>query len=335
MLHLERSPCVSRPANRCHRGVWLIAIGLCLASRVQAADAPTQRLICPIDGAVTFPVGNDGRPAPRTYSDLETPTEAYTNLVVACPKCGYANWTGQFQSQVDGATTSFVRAKLTPTANRAWNDPVFAYRHMLQLLEFHQASLRERIGALLFYTYVLKRKRPMGGQDPDMEREIQETRKDVIALLVQAMRIDPPLKDRGVLEWRYLIGELTRLVGQPAQAEPMLRSVCENRDDAGYLVGRLACEMATRAQRKETFEDYRDGVFDIQTLPPKKVFAPPAPAQAPADPNTPPSKDNSAKPPAAGAPPAPPAKPLPPMARPESPRPSEGGPPPPPPPAGP
>ena len=300
----------------------LVLIALCLLAATALADAgpvPSQRLAWPLDGTATFPIGSDGKPAPRMYSDLEVPTQAYTNLVVACPKCGYANWVQEFQTQVSGATATWVHQHLAATASRAGNDSLWAYKHHLMLLEFRRAGLSERIGATLFYTYVLKRRRPGGGQDPEMEREIQTVRKQVLGMLEKALKVEPPAKLRGQLEWRYLTGELLRLTGEPKKGLPLLQSVCEQREEAGYLVGRLACEMAGRATRGETVEDYREGVYDIGTVPPpgSKPKKPAEPEKKPTEPEKKPVE---------------PQKPLPPMEVPPPPR-NNGDAPPPPPPA--
>lgn len=279
--------------------------------------APTHRLTCPLDGTQALPLGGDGRPSPKTYSDLEVPTEAYTNLVVACPKCGYAGWAQDFQTQPGSEIAGFVRSQLAPTAKRAGTEAIWAFKHFLRILEFRRAPVRERLGATLFYSYVLKRKRPNGGQDPDMERELQGVRRVIIEQLREAMRVDPPKKARGQLEWQYLLGELTRLVGEAKKAEPLLRAVCSEREEAGYQVGRMACDMATRANHGETFEDYREGVFDIAALPPPGAKKP-----APAEPAKP--KEPEAKAPET-------QKPLPPMERPPPPRGTGDAPPPPPP----
>lgn len=288
--------------------------------------APQKRLTCPLDGTPTFPLGNEGKPASKMYSDLEAPTEAYTSLVVACPKCGYANWVQEFQAPVDGATASYVHQHLQATAARAGNDPLWAFKHHLELLTFRQAGLRERIGATLFYSYVLKRRRPMGGQDPVMEREIQAVRRQVLGMLEEALRVEPPRGRRGQLEWQYLTGELLRLTGDANHAKPRLKAVCEEREEAGYLVGRMACEMAQRAERGETIEDYRDGMYDVGELPP-----PGSEKKKPAEAEKKPAEGE--KKPGEGEQKPEPRKPLPPMQPPPPPR-HNGDAPPPPPPAG-
>jgi hypothetical protein len=297
----------------------LLTLSFTAVAWADGGPAAPRRLVCPIDGAATFPVGNDGQPAPRTYSDLEVPTEAYTSLVVACPKCGYANWVQEFQTPVDGATAGYVHQHLQATAARAGNDPLWAFKHHLALLDFRQAGLRERIGAHLFYSYVLKRRRPLGGQDPEMEREILSVRKHVLEMLEEALRVAPPKQKRGQLEWQYLTGELLRLTGEVKRARPWLKAVCEEREEAGYLVGRMACEVSVRAERGETIEDYRDGVYDVGALPP-----PGTEKKKPLEPVK--NLDGAEKKPE-------PQKPLPPMTIPPPPR-NNGNAPPPPPPAG-
>ena len=281
------------------------------ATAALAQDAPrpaVRSFTCPVDGTQTQPVGSDGKQAAKLYSDLEEPTRAYTNLVAACSKCGYSAWTQDFERGVSSETTSFVRSRLAATARRAGSDPIFAYQHHLQLLDHRNAGKRERIGAWLFYSYVLKRRRPAGGQDAEGERQIQQVRKTVMGLLADAMRDEPPRSPRARLEWQYLLGELARLAGNAKQGAPLLRTVCDQREEAGFTVGKLACEMADRAAKGETFEDYRDGVFDVSVLPPPGAKpAPAAPTPAPA-------------PPVAAPPPPTPAAPLPPMTRQPPPR---------------
>ncbi len=289
--------------------VWSLL--LTLGGSALAQDLPNaRRLSCPVDGTTVLVSNTEGRASPRMYSDLEVPTEAYPNLVIACSKCGYANWVEDFEKPVSGNVAAFVHQNLGATAKRAGSEPLFAWQHHLKILQARGAGLRERFGAALVYSYVLKRKRPLGGQDHDLERQVQAARADALALLIQVMKDDPPRKPRGKLEWQYLIGELTRLTGDPKHAEPVLRAVCTNAADAGYTVGKLACEMADRAAHADTFEEYRDGVFDVAQIPdpnkPKLAPAPPKPATpAPAAPPT--------------AAPAP-APELPPMQRPPPPR---------------
>ncbi|MBM4342897.1 MAG: hypothetical protein FJ100_05930 [Deltaproteobacteria bacterium] len=217
---------------------------------------------CPIDGTATFPIGTDGKTSPKLYTDLEIPTQAYTNLVVACPKCGYASWTSDFSRPVDAATEAWVKANLAATARRAAEDPAWAYRHHVQLLQRRGAPLRERIGALVFQSYVLKRRRPRGGSDANVEREIASVRRDITVLLAQALREDPPKSARTRLEWAYLLGELTRLVGEPGHARPLLADVCAQRDALGITIGKMACDQAEKAAHNDTFEEYRDGVIN-------------------------------------------------------------------------
>jgi len=290
---------------------WSLVLGLSAGGWAQ--DAPQVRhLTCPVDGGTAAFGGTQGRSSPRMYSDLEVPTEAYPNLVIACGQCGYANWTEDFERPVPGSVAAFVRQNLAATAKRSGNEPLFAWQHHLKILQARGAGLRERFGATLVYTYVLKRKRPIGGQDHELERQIQSARADTLTLLLQVMKADPPRKPRGKLEWQYLIGELTRLTGDTKHADPVLRMVCNNQADAGYTVGNLACEMADRAARGDTFEEYRDGVFDVAQIPdPRKAKAsapkPPTPTQA-----QPPSPPPAAEPA--------PAPVLPPMQRPPPPR---------------
>jgi hypothetical protein len=300
---------------------WLAAVVMAWTWAASArAEGPAARLTCPLDGAATFPIGSDGNPASKTYTDLEVPSQAYTNLVVACPKCGYAGWAGDFQSSPDGGTASYVRGQLAATAARAGSDPVWAYKHFLAILEYRRAPLRERLGATLFYSYVLKRRRPNGGQDPAMERDIAAVRRLALELLTRALAETPPKTTRGRLEWTYLRGELLRLVGEPKAGRPLLDEVCQQREEAGYLVGRMACEMAGRAAKGEAFEDYRDGLYDVTHLPVPKAPKP-AEADKPAEGKTPEPTER----------PAEPGKPLPPMQRPTSPAEDQGAPPPPPP----
>ncbi|MFZ4579314.1 MAG: hypothetical protein ACOYOB_13035 [Myxococcota bacterium] len=256
----------------------LVALGLLTASVAQAQTPASARpLVCPVDGAEVRETGTDGRASPRMYSDLEVPTEAYPNYVVACAKCGYAAWTQDFERPVSGELSAWVKQYLAATARRAGSEPLYAWKHMLQILDHRQVSLRERLGATLFYTYVLKRRRPNGGQDHALEREILAGRKQVVGYLMQSLRDEPPKSARARLEWRYLVGELTRLIGEPAKGLPMLQEVCKSREEAGYTVGKLACEMADRAAKGDCWENYRDGMFDATAIP-----KPANPAEAPA-----------------------------------------------------
>lgn len=220
---------------------------------------------CPIDGGQTLAIGHDGKQSPKRYSDFEVPTRAYTNLVVACPKCGYANWTHDFERPVPGEVTGLVHSRLKTTAKLASVNPVVAYEHHMMLLHQRGAQIREQIGTGLFYVYVLKRHRPWGGMDTVLERKILAARERVLKMLEQAMRTDPPRTERGRTEWQYLIGELQRLTGKAKLAVPTLKAVCAQ-PDVGYTVRKLACEMADRAGRGDTSEDYRDGQFDAQGI---------------------------------------------------------------------
>mgnify|MGYP002640645889 CR=1 FL=1 len=237
----------------------------------QAQPAPqrpvSKSFICPLCGGHAHAIGHDGKPSPRRYSDLEVPTRAYTNLVVACPKCGYAAWSQDFESRVSGAAQQYTRRYLAKTAKRAAQSPLLAYQHHMNLLHVRRASLNEQIGAALFYTYVLKRGRPYGGMDPKLERKVQKARTRALALLTLALKRDPPSDRRAALEWDYLKGELTRLTGDPKAALPYLQKVCWARKQAGYTVGRLACQMTERAKRGESWEDYRDGGTDVRQIP--------------------------------------------------------------------
>ncbi|GEM_PF-3517507 len=232
----------------------------------RAAAHGARRYICPIDGGHTVAVGDDGKSSLRRYSDLEQPTRAYTNLVLACPKCGYANWKASFETPPSATAVHYVRSHFRRSAKKAANDPVVAYQHHLNLLHLRRAPLREQIGAALFYTYVLKRKRPYGGLDPKLERKLVKARIRVAKLLKMAMKNDPPTRARGRLEWEYLIGELQRLTGKPKAGVESLQSVCKQKRKAGHTIGRLSCEMAHRATNGETWEDYRDGVFDVRGI---------------------------------------------------------------------
>ncbi|MCB9739087.1 MAG: hypothetical protein H6747_07450 [Deltaproteobacteria bacterium] len=249
-------------------GVVLMLPGLVLAQPAPGAAAaqPVRNFVCPIDGTQTQAKGADGRDTTRRYSDLEMPTRAYTNLVVVCPKCGYAMWADDFQRPPSGAVVDYSQRVLSRSARSAHTDPVAAYQHLMNVLHVRRAPLSEQIGAALYYTYVLKRGRPYGGMDPKLERRIVAGRKRVLTLLGKALERDPPRQVRARLEWTYLAGELARLTGDVKSAKAALRGVCEARRDAGYTIGRLACEMADRADRGETWEDYRDGVTDVRGI---------------------------------------------------------------------
>ncbi len=235
--------------------------------RVAPTRPVAKSFICPLCGAQAHAIGHDGKSSPRRYSDLEVPTRAYTNLVVACPKCGYAAWSQDFETPVSGAAQQYTQRYLARTAKRAAQSPLVAYQHHMNLLHVRRASLNEQIGAALFYSYVLKRGRPYGGMDPKLERKVQKARTRVLALLTLALQRDPPSDKRAGLEWQYLKGELTRLTGDTAGALPVLQKVCWARKEAGYTVGRLACQMTERAKRGESWEDYRDGVTDVRQIP--------------------------------------------------------------------
>lgn len=289
--------------------------------KAMPTNANVRTYICPIDGSKTQPIGTDGKPSPKMYSDLEIPTQAYTNLIVACLTNGYANWTDDFEKPVSGDVQRFVQTELAATAKRV-SEPLVAWAHHIKLLRYRRASPREMFGALLTYSYVQKRARPSGGQDHALERKIRDTRKEVLALLDDLLKVDPPKTLRSRLEWIYLHGELTRLTGDAKTAAPRLKYVCDQQENAGYTIGQLACSLADRAAHGETWEEYRSGQFDISVVPDKD---PPPP-----DPNKKPAETKPAPPKVEAAPPA---KPLPPMAPPPPPRaPDDGAAPPPPPP---
>ncbi len=229
--------------------------------------ATGKRYVCPLCAAQARAIGHDGRASPRRYSDLEVPTRAYTNLVVACPKCGYAAWSHDFTSPPPGSAVHYTRRYLKRTARRAATDPVLAYQHHMNLLHTRRSPLTEQVGAALFYTYVLKRRRPYGGMDPKLETRILKARKRALKLLRLAAEKSPPSDPRTRLEWQYLEGELARLTIDTKSAAQVLKKVCWARKQAGYTVGRLACEMLERAKRGETWEDYRDGVTDAREIP--------------------------------------------------------------------
>ncbi|MSP92589.1 MAG: hypothetical protein EXR79_12440 [Myxococcales bacterium] len=292
-----------------------LALAMACAATALARDAgaqPMQRFACPLDGTVVQSTGTDGKPSPRRYSDLEIPTRAYTNLVAVCGKCGWATWTQEFERAPSDEVAAFVRNQLGLSARRATTDPALAWQHHLRILSIRRAPLDERIGATLFATYVMKRARPPGGQDHELERRIKAVRLDTVALLEKVLADDPPRSERARLEWKYLVGELGRLTGQTAKAAPVLQGVCDQKDVVGYTVGKLACEMAGRAAMGETFEDYREGVFDIAVVPPPSAAPPIAPPASPGAP-TPPAPS-----------PARPRAPMPGMERPNAPRPGPG-----------
>ena len=245
----------------------VFTLGLWSESAAASPRKAAQTYQCPLCSGLARAIGHDGKSAPRRYSDLEVPTRAYTNLVVACPKCGYAAWTGDFSRRPSHQAADYTQRRLKKTAKRAATDPLYAYQHLLNLLYVKRASLTEQVGAALFYTYVLKRRRPYGGMNPALERRIVKARSRVLKLLALAMKRESPSSERVKLEWRYILGELKRLVGDPKGALPHLKAVCWKRKVAGYSVGKLACEMADRASRGETWEDYRDGVSDVRQIP--------------------------------------------------------------------
>lgn len=294
------------------------AVVLCLVVALfgaATAQAQTRTFVCPVDGTHVAQVGGDGQPAPKMYSDFEVPTEAYANRIVACPGCGYAQWATEFERPVDGSITAYTQQNLKQDARRVV-EPRIAWKHFIDLMHFRRAPAREQVTALLYYTYVLKRARPGGGQDYDLEMQIKRIRAEVLNLLFAALKDDPPKSERARLEWLYLAGELTRLTGDSKRALPLLEDVCDLKDLAGQMVGNLACEMANRAQHGECFEDYLGGFVDVTTAKP--------PVKAAALPNAPTL--------AAAPEPAKPSAPLPPMQRPPPPRgASDAGAPPPPP----
>ena len=66
----------------------LATLGLCLPPVAGDAQPAARRpgvrsYICPIDGGRTRAVGSEGRRSLRRYSDLEEPTRAYQNAVLA------------------------------------------------------------------------------------------------------------------------------------------------------------------------------------------------------------------------------------------------------------
>jgi len=280
--------------------IALLVAALAIAPEIADAQARPQARpgvrshTCPIDGGITRPVGHEGKRSLRRYSDLEEPTRAYQNAVLACPKCGYANWRNDFERPPTGQVVHYVRSRFKKSAKRAATDPIFAYRHHLNLLHLRGAGLREQIGAALFYSYVIKKSRPYGGMAPKVERRLVKARLRVLKLLRYAMKKEPPRRERGRLEWTYLIGELLRLTGRPGEASSILRGVCEAKRSAGHTVGRLSCQMADRAERKETWEDYRDGVYDVRGIDAAEKRAKEAAARAKAEA----AKPKTVKPPA-------------------------------------
>ncbi len=281
-----------------------------------SAYAQTRSYVCPVDGARVTQAGGDGQPAPKMYSDFEVPTEAYANRIVACPSCGYAQWAVEFERPVDASVVAYTNQNLKKEARRV-AEPRFAWKHFIDLMRFRHAPAREQVTGLLYYTYVLKRARPGGGQDYDLEMQIKQIRAEVLNLLFAALKDDPPRSERARLEWLYLAGELTRLTGDPKRALPLLDDVCDLKEIAGHLVGNLACEMADRARRGECFEDYQGGFVDVTTARPpvKAVELPKAPTPtkaAPAKPSAPlPPMEREAPPRGASDGSAPPPPPIP------------------------
>ncbi len=289
----------------------LLLLGLLAGAN---AHAQTRNFVCPVDGTRVTQVGGDGQPAPKMYSDFEVPTEAYANRIVACPSCGYAQWAAEFDRSVDGGVSAFVQQNLKKDGRRVI-EPRIAWKHFIDLMRFRRAPPREQVSALLYYTYVLKRARPGGGQDYELEMQIKQIRAEVLNLLFVALKDDAPKSERARLEWLYLAGELTRLTGDPKRALPLLNDVCDLKEIAGHLVGNLACEMADRARRGECFEDYQGGFVDVTTAkPPVKAVELPKAAtvtkQEPPKPSAPLPPMERAPPPRAnadaGAPPPPP-----------------------------
>ena len=251
----------------------LLLVGLCLAL---PAHAQTRTYACPLDGTRIASPGGDGQPSPKMYSDLEIPTEAYANRIVACPSCGYAQWASEFERMPDGSVAAYTQQTLKKDARRV-AEPSIAWRNFIDLQRLRHVSTREQLTAALYYTYVLKRGRPPGGQDYDLEMHIAQVRHAALDLLFKTLKDDPPKSERARMEWMYLAGELTRLTGDAKRAWPLLHDVCDLREEAGRTIGELACEMAERARRGETFEDYHGGVVDIATAKkPAPVVALPA-----------------------------------------------------------
>ncbi len=235
--------------------------------RDPAPEPPPRRTYrCPVDGAEAAAKGADGRDTTRRDSDLEMPTRAYSNLVVVCPSCGYAAWAGEFERMPPPEVADYARSTLKRSARSAGTDAAAAYQHLMNVLHVRRADFTEQIAAALYFTYVLKRQRPYGGLDPALERKIVAARKRTVGLLNRALRDAPPKLLHARLEWTYLVGELTRLGGDTQSAATALRGVCEQQREAGFTMGRLACEMAQRAERGESWEDFRDGVFDVRGI---------------------------------------------------------------------
>ena len=288
----------------------LAALWLCAVE----AGAQTRSFVCPVDGTRINQQGGDGHASPSMYSDLEFPSDAYANRIVACPSCGYAHWALDFERLVDGAVSAFVHQTLKKDARRVV-EPRIAWQHFVELLRFRNVAPREQISGLLYYTYVLKRSRPGGGQDYDLEMLIKAVRLQILDLLFKSLRDDPPKSERARLEWLYLTGELMRLTGEHRRAEPLLADVCGLRELAGRTIGDLACEMAERAKRGQCFEDYRGGVVDVTTAkPPQKSADLPAAVtktSAPPPPLVPLPPMERAAPPRASVDTAPPPPPIP------------------------
>ena len=257
-----------------------VALFLLLLAVLASAPALAQSrtYTCPVDGTSITQVGGNGQTAPKMYSDFEVPTDAYANRIVACPTCGYAQWAGDFERPVDGGVSAFAQQNLKKAARRVV-EPRVAWKHFADLLRFRHAAAREQVTGLLYYTYVLKRSRPGGGQDYELEMLIKQIRTEVLDLLFASLKDDPPKSERARLEWLYLAGELTRLTGNAKRALPLLADVCGLHEIAGHMVGNLACEMADRARRGECFEDYQGGFVDVTTAkPPAKTAELPAAA---------------------------------------------------------
>lgn len=253
------------------RCVLALVAGACLLAAPDAAAAG-RTYTDPIDGTKVRPYDRPPRGSTRRYSDLESAARNYAGMILVGPKSGYVAWVADFERPVSPELRDFVLRELKPHARRSSQDATVAYEVFNELLHYRGAPDTERVGALLFHSYLLKRQRGQlerPGQIRNaarLEHDILQARRRALSLLAQVARDKPPKTRRAQLEWEYLIGELLRLTGEPDKALPLLRYVCENRDDAGYSVGKLACEMRDRAARKETWEDYRDAMYDVRPL---------------------------------------------------------------------
>jgi len=221
---------------------------------------------CPVDGAKTNWVQPGPGAGPSRNTDLEGPATPYQSYVVACEGCGYAMWADRFENRVDDTTKRLVRRVLYERRHEARQDGRVAYEHLARILAYQRAPLTDQLTANLFWSYVIKRKRPVGRVDLKLEAQLRDVRRTARNILQRAKADEPPATTRGMWEWTYLDGELARLVGEPDKAVSDLNAVCKYAAEAGPAIGKFACAQVERARRGDTSEFFRGELYDVRQI---------------------------------------------------------------------